>query len=268
MGRLESFENPFVWDPDHDPPRYLAQLRRPGDGVTLVGDPRLEVCRRCGFLEISVVDAAQVPWSATETASDVEEAAQACERCGGGRTVRLSQVFPGFEALRLAWTDTSRLFRSASPVGHVVGAVCPDCGLLTLRLAAPRELPWDRLVGFNRTPRPCPECGEHLGRLEHAGDPTATVATARTDHLWTEGVGHAAAWACPGCGWIGLEVPDHASIRWDRVLGWSPLPIQETAPDPVARPPRTRRGARLTVLAAIALGALVTVPWCVRIRIG
>jgi hypothetical protein len=268
MGRLQSFENPFVWDSDHDPPRHLAMVRRSGKGGALVGDPRLEICARCGFLEITVIDAAQVPWSETETAGGVERAERACDRCGGDRTVRLSQIFPGPEALQLAWTDTSRLVRSASPVGHVIGEVCPDCGLLTLRLAAPRELPWDRVVGFSRTPRPCPECGEHLGRLERAGDPTATVATARTDYPWTEGVGHAAAWVCPGCGWIALEVPDHASIRWDRVVGFHPLGVDPVAPEPAPPPPPARRGTHLPLLLAIAAGVLVMLSFCVRIRVG
>jgi len=253
MARLHEFDNPFVWESDGDGPRYVAELRepRPIEGspgrLALVGEPRVEVCTRCGYAELSVLDAGRVPWHETVASNGVEVASRPCERCGASRVVHLSQVFPGHSALKLGRIDTTEWVRSTSEVGVVVGALCPDCGLLGLQLGAPRDTPWDSVMGFSRTVRPCPECGARLGRLEHAGDEAATVATAKTDHFWTEGVGHAMAWVCAGCGWVGLAIRDYDRVRWDRVRGFGSIP------------PGWSRGAHLAVARPKSRGPIFVV---------
>lgn len=193
-----------------------------------IGRPDLQICTACGYASIIIRDAAAptAPWPNAETCDGVAAASRPCPRCDGGYEIRLRQVFPGPRPLCIGRTAAPHQWLAPGEVGLVIARIRVGCGLMSLSLRDPGELPWGDLLWFSWVGdgRRCRRCGgAQVGCLRHAGDQTATIAQA-TVSWYTEGVGHLMAWVCRDCGHIDLAVRDAGAVPWPRVVGFAWIP--------------------------------------------
>ncbi len=217
------------WDGDgvwvgrlpYDGPKLLRFV-----GGAEVGEISAIVCADCGYVDLYVKESWCVPWDELVKFRR-RPTEKRCFRCSGGRTGWLStatmfQPNLGFVPVR----RPRYLFflpRMVEPVGRLLGLVCSDCGYLATFADEPDQIPWHRLLDFQRLKEaaagPCAACGgTAMGSLSPVGHAHTTLAMARGSRFHRRGIGELRGIVCQRCGHLETFVRDVDEMPWSALM--------------------------------------------------